>query len=229
MALFKGLLVSKVSGSIGGLTFSHNKGGPYIRNRATPTNPGTPQQEVVRVTVGALAARWNETLTAAQRAAWDTYANNVFLTDPFGDPRKVPGISHYVRSNVPRIQAGGAYVDDAPTVYNLGEYTPPTFAADAAATEVDVTFAEGDDWVSEDNAKMLVYASRPQNPGITFFKGPYRLAGSVDGASALPPTSPVTLSLPFAVQAGNKVFYRVAVLRADGRYSLSFRNVELVS
>lgn len=229
MALFKGLLVSKVSGSIGGLTFAHNKGGPYIRNRATPTDPNSPQQQAVRGFVGNLAARWNGILTDVQRATWETYAANVTVLDPFGDPRLIPAISHFVRSNVPRMQSGEAPLDVAPTIFNLGEFTNPAFNTIETTEIVEVTFDTGDAWVGEDGSKMLVYASRPQNPGKLFFKGPYRYADSIDGDATTPPTSPASISLPFPCVSGQNMFYRVAVMRADGRYSLSFRDRDLVA
>jgi len=41
---FKSPILSQASGSIAGITFSHNRGGMYVRARAVPTNPGSPQQ-----------------------------------------------------------------------------------------------------------------------------------------------------------------------------------------
>ncbi len=76
---------------------------------------------------------------------------------------------------------------------------------------------------------MLVYASRPQNPGKIFFKGPYRYMDSIDGDSVTPPTSPATMSLPFPCVSGQNMFYRAQVIRGDGRLSLSFRDRDLVA
>ncbi|KKM06452.1 hypothetical protein LCGC14_1743870, partial [marine sediment metagenome] len=46
--LFKSGLITQGSGSIGGLTASHNRGGMYFRARTIPTNPATSFQTVVR-------------------------------------------------------------------------------------------------------------------------------------------------------------------------------------
>jgi len=229
MALFKGLLVSKVSGSIGGITFSHNKGGPYFRSRATPTDPNSPQQQAVRAIVGQLSNHWINTLTAAQRESWATYAANVTVLDPFGDPRYIPPLSHFVRSNTPRLQAGRARVDDAPTIFNTGDFTSPSFAVSEATQQVSVTFGDSDPWCDEDGSAMLIYGSRPQNPTINFFKGPYRFAGPIPGSSTLPPTTPQTIAIPFAAIEGQKTFWRAIVTRADGRLSLSFRDLATVA
>ena len=222
--LFKSQLVTEVSGSVGGLTGSHNLGGMYFRARATPTNPNTPQQQVIRSAVGQLVALWTNTLTELQRALWRFYALNVPLLNPLGEPINVTGLNMYVRSNVSRLQAGEPRQDDGPSVFNLGDFTTPTITVDEAPDTIDVTFDNTDDWANEDDAAMLVYASRPQNPSIVYFKGPYRLAGVVQGDATTAPTSPATIALPFQIVAGQRIFARIAVSRADGRLSLSFRD-----
>lgn len=221
---FKSPVYTQASGSIGGITYSHNRGGMYTRGRAVPTNPGSAQQTAIRGFVAALTTAWTDTLTAAQRAAWDTYAENVPLLDALGEPRNVGGLGMYVRSNVPRLQAAEPRVDDGPTTFTLGEFTNPTIVeVDATADEIDVGFTNTDDWANEDDAALLVLCSRPQSPGVNYFKGPYRYAGKVQGDSVTPPTSPASISLPFACVAGQKVFAQFRISRADGRLSLPFR------
>lgn len=225
---FKGTIIDQASGSVAGLTFSRGIGGQYIRARAMPTNPNSPYQQIVRGFMSQLTSLWNNTLTAVQRAAWDTYAANVTLIDPLGEPINVSGINHYIRSNVPRLQAALARVDDAPTIFNLGDYTNPdvTNATEAGGT-FDVTFDTGDDWVGEDEAAMLVLSSRSKNPTINYFKGPYRFADSIDGDGTTPPTSPATITSPFAINAGTRLFAKMQVTRADGRLSAPFRDYTL--
>lgn len=218
---FQSQIISRGSGSIGGLTASHNKGGNYFRARVTPVNPQSAEQVAVRTIMGTLMSVWVNTLTAAQRAAWKTYADNVQLVDQFGDPRNVTALNMYARCNVPRIQAGFARVDAAPTVFNLGDYTPVSLAVSAAAG-LSITFDNTDGWANEDDAGLIIYQSRTQNPSINFFKGPYRLVGSIAGDAMTPPTSPDvtgTGSLPFSVVEDNKTFARIQISRADGRLS----------
>lgn len=215
------------SGSIGGVTYSHNKGGAYTRARATPTNPNSPQQMAVRGIVGQLSNLWGTLLTAAQREAWDVYALYVEVTDTLGQSINLTGLNMYVRSNVPRIQAGLPRVDDGPTTYNLGDFSNPNFGIDATADELDVTFTDTDEWTSEDDAAMLLYASRPQSQTVNYFKGPYRFAGKIDGDGTTPPTSPQAIGLPFLAAAGQRIFVKASVTRADGRLSLPFRKFGL--
>ena len=46
--LFKPTIVASLSGSLGGITASHNRFGAYLRERVIPVNPGTQPQVIVR-------------------------------------------------------------------------------------------------------------------------------------------------------------------------------------
>lgn len=220
--LFKSGLVTQGSGSLGGLTLSHNKGGYYFRARTIPTNPGTPYQSEVRQSMADLTSRWNNVLTPEQREAWEVYAENVPVINPLGDPILLTALNHYVRSNIPRMQAASPKIDQITGPYNLGEFTNPSFAASEATQQLSVTFDNTDTWAGEAGNAMLIYCSRPQNPTINYFKGPYRYAGKISGA-ATPPTSPATIAVPFAFVEDQRLFVLARVTRNDGRLSLPFR------
>lgn len=222
---FKPLLVTALSGKLGGIVFSHNKGGTYARNLAIPVNPGTVFQEVVRQATAALSVLWQSTLTQAQRDGWAAYAEAVPIPDALGEPRNIPPLAQYVRSNVSRLQTVLPRADEGPTVLTLpDDYTAPTISAiNAAADTADIGFDNTDAWANEDDAAMLVYISRAVSPTINFFKGPYRFAARIDGDAITAPTSPATVTLPFAVTAGQKLFFQFRVARADGRLSSTFR------
>lgn len=221
---FKGTIIGEASGSVASLTFSHNRGGQYIRQRAVPVNPSSSFQQVVRNATAALTSLWGSTLTDAQREGWETYAANVLLPDSLGEPRNIGGLPQYVRSNVSRVQTALPRVDDPPTEFNLGAFTNPSISAvDATANEVDVAFDNADAWANEDDAALLVYASRPTATTVNFFKGPYRYAGKIDGDAIAPPISPASIALPFAVVAGQRVHFQMRVARADGRISAAIR------
>lgn len=64
----------EMSGSIGNNTWSRNKGGQYVRQRRSPTNPTTSRQLAVRNALGTWSRRWSTTLSATERAAWNAWA-----------------------------------------------------------------------------------------------------------------------------------------------------------
>ncbi len=226
MALFESQLVTAASGSIGGVVFSHNAGGLYMRARTTPTNPNTPRQNIVRAATSNLANRWSNILTQAARDEWNIYALNTPLINKLGLMSTVSGIAMYIRSNVSRFQAGLARQDIAPSAFNLGEFTPilsPT--ATSAGTLVGGDFDATDAWANEDGSALLVYIARPQNLSIEYFTNPYAFSGSVLGDAITPPVSPFSVTSAFPFVGGQKIFFRVVVTRADGRYSTTQRLV----
>lgn len=225
---YKGILAAAASGSIRGVVASHNRGGQYFRGRTIPVNPNTAQQQAVRSAMSILSPYWGSTLSEAQREAWDNYALQTPISNSLGDPINAGGLGMFIRGNVPRINAGMSIVADAPTVFNVGEFTPPVFAApDASLGSVSVAFTNTDEWASEIGSAMMIYASRGLSPSINYFKGPYQYAGRINGASS-PPSSPVVITLPFPVAAGQKVFLVARVSRLDGRYSSAFRAGKVV-
>lgn len=224
MALFVPTIAGQISGSIGAIVFSHNAGGAYMRQKVTPTDPGTIQQTTVRAIMTTLSNRWSDVLSASQRSAWNVYAANVPRPGPGGGLRNISGIAHYVRSNLPRVQADatGAFlpiVDDGPTTFNVGSYTVPSATIATPYTSADVAFTNTDAWANENQAAMLLWFGRPISPAINFFKGPYRSALFVLGNGTTPPVSPQATLLPFPASAAVQMRFRVNVTRADGRLS----------
>jgi len=226
---FTGTLVGTVSGSIGGVTGSHNKGGQYFRRRAIPTNPGSATQTVVRNLMATYSQAWANTLTAAQRAGWDVYAANVAWIDSLGNSISLSGQQMYVRTQIAAVYAELPAIPDAPTNYTLAHMTVPVLSAVAATSVITVTFDDADEWANAVGGGLSIFCSRPQSDGISYFKGPYQYAGTIDGAAS-PPSSPDTsLSLPFAAAAGNKVFWQARAINADGRVSGLVRGSFLAS
>lgn len=215
---FKSALVTQATGSIGGMTASHNRGGLYLRARAIPTQPNSPEQQAVKAWMAQISARWVNVLTQAQRDAWAVYSNQVQLIDKLGEPRNIGGVAMYNRTNIPRLQAGLALIDDAPLTFNLGTFTPPTIDEISDPSSM-IAFTNTDAWASTDGGACFVLISRPQNPSIGFFKGPFRFAGVIAGA-ATPPTSPATITNPFTYTAGQKGFIQVRIQQPDGRTAL---------
>lgn len=212
-------IASTGSGSIGGATASHNRGGQYFRRRAIPVNPSTTQQQQVRGFFSTLQAAWNSILTAGQRSAWDSYALNTPVTDSLGNPVNAGGKGMYTRGNVPRLQAGLARVDTGPTTFGLPALTAPGVTSLVASTGVvTFTFTNTDSWAGAATGGLLVFVSRPQSVSINGFKGPFRFAG-VKLGNATPPTSPGTVTSPFTYAAGQKGFIRFVAVTTDGRVS----------
>lgn len=222
--LYKGSMITDMSGSLGGITASRGRGGKYFRERVVPVNPNSPEQQAIKAFFSQLSGLWSQTLTQAQRDAWDVFAANTPVTNPLGDVHFLTGLNQYVKSNVPRLQASQTRIDTAPPLFGGAVYTPPTVDnATVAGQTFDVNFTVGDPWVGTDDAALIAWASPPQNPGINFYKGPYRFAGVVEGDSVTPPTSPASIAAPFAFTLGQRIFVRLNLSEANGNLGADTR------
>lgn len=208
------------SGKQGGMVWSHNAGGPYVRNRAIPTNPNTARQVAVRNAVRALTIAWNNTLTPAQRAAWDVYGANVSWTNRLGQTITLTGLNHYVRTNTPLLVSKETRIDAAPVLFNIGAAELALAAAGSEATQqITVTFDDTAAWANEVGGFQFLYMGLPQNASRNYFSSPYRLLGYITGDLIAPPASPLPFTAPYPFAAGQRIWLRTRVIRADGRLS----------
>lgn len=216
--LFKSLVFSQASGSTGGLVYSRNQGGMYVRSRAKPTNPNTEPQQAVRDAMRNAVFAWSNTLTDIQRDKWNTYAFNTPTWNRLGEPTTKTGQQMFIRGAVPRLQAALPLPVDGPTSFDLGDFTPVTdIVPDNSLQAISLEFNDADEWALEDDAAMLIYQSRPQNATRTFSKGPFLLASAILGVPLTPPTSPHTFTTLYPIATGQKVFLQIRVTRKDGR------------
>jgi len=198
MALFKSQVLTQASGSVAGLTYSRGRSGLVLRNRTIPVNTQTARQSAVRNALTTLVIAWIETLTAAQRAAWELYAANVPVTNALGDSRNISGQNWFIAANTPRIQFATLGLLDAPIIptaprqFDRGDFHTPTFVADAAAG-ITVTFDPTDDFNSDTDQGLLWYMHRPHNSARRTSPNHKRALMSInDGA-----TSPVNIAASF--------------------------------
>jgi len=194
------------SGKMGGLVWSHNKGGPYIRTRTIPTNPNSSRQQAVRSFLAQMSVSW-ELLTDEQRNAWNSWAAENPLTNPIGNSYVRTGHQAYTGLNARLLDAALPVIDD-----------PPSKGAPLALISFTVSYTDGDS-VSVAYSPALsasvclaLWMSLPQagegNPNFA----QARLAGY----SALTAPSPIAMELPFTVTDSFVVNFWGARVRDEG-------------
>jgi hypothetical protein len=211
-------------GSIGGTTFSRNRYGAIARARTKPVNPKTALQSAVRALMATISQAWFALVSIAQRADWAVYAANVPAKNKLGEVINLTGFNMFVKSNMAAQNAGLPQILDGPAVFTLpGE--DPTFAvvASEATQDLACTFDALAAWVDEDDAALIVQMGIPQNDSINFFDGPWRHAGAILGDGTTPPVTGDSVTAPFPIVAGQKIFTRARIILADGRLSDWFR------
>ena len=226
MALVKfGGGVVGMSGSIAGNTFARNRYGSYVRARTKPVNPNSAMQQLVRNALNNATTRWNNTLTAAQRTAWNLYGASVVMQNKLGENINLSGFNHYVRSNSTLIREGHTPVDAGPTSFSLPD-ADGTFAISVseATNLIVITFDDTAAWCDLADAYMFVYCGSPQNAAINFFAGPWKLAGSLDGSVGSPPSTGDSIAAPFVLTEGQHVWAYARIALPDGRLSSPFRS-----
>jgi len=215
--------IVQISGSIAGDVHARNRFGNYIRPRTIPTNPNTALQQSTRAALAALTERWSETLTAAQRTAWNLYGTSVAMTNRLGETIYLTGFNHYIRSNLFLQRYGITVIDAGPTTFTLPDQDPAlSIAASEATQQATVTFDDTMAWASEDNAYMTVLCGQPQNPQRNFFKGPWKGIRYLSGNAGAPLASPLPIGFLYVITQGQRVWVQCRIYRADGRVSQTF-------
>lgn len=106
-----------IRGTVGGLTFSANKSGTYVKLWAPPSNPQTAPQSIERSYLAQMSNLWRA-LTAGQRTAWDTFAalGAQEQTDSLGEPYYLSGWLWFVKCNIRLLRVGRATISAAPVI-----------------------------------------------------------------------------------------------------------------
>lgn len=230
--LIPGAMVAEARGSIGGVTFSRNKGGLYAKNRVSGVNPQTTRQTDVRADFASLISDWGLVLTGTQRTAWIDYAAASPILNRLGQSIFISGLNWFTRTNVALLQASLSRVDDPPPV---GLFPPPdgVFAVsdiDAGGANFDIDFDITQPWVGTDGGAMVVYGSQLVSLGTSNFDVRYRFAGVILGNSLTPPTSPATVAFPWSgPTGGNKVTARATIVLPDGSNTQNMQSVYLTA
>ena len=175
MALIKSSLLADSRGSIGGTTYSRNRGGSYARNRTVPINPQSLAQERARSDLAQYSVGWGS-LTAEQRNAWNQYAETVIGLNVLGESITFTGQQMYIRSNT-LLELAGLSAITVPPDSGVGLQLS---VGNAPALEI----SDGDDELTMTlNANftgtVLAFTSPTLNPGVSSVKQPYRFYGTV--------------------------------------------------
>lgn len=198
------------SGSIGDNVWSRNKGGQYIRQRATPTNRNSARQQAVRTILSSLSSGWRG-LTTTQRTAWAAWASANPTTNALGMTKQLTGSQTYVGLNSRVVLAGNAAIPTPPT-----DTAPPGLLTATllgnTATQLQIGFTATP---LPAGARIFALITPPGSVG----RDPNQNQARLCQISAAAPASPVALNAPFGLTTGAACNIYVAVLGADGLLS----------
>lgn len=152
------------SGSQASTTASRNRFGQYNRTRATPVNPNSARQVLVRARLAAASEAWR-LLSDAERSAWNGYASTVGKVDSLGQTIYPSGHQRFVGLWSELSDAGLAVPPDVPTTsaaaapnLSVGELIEGAGVELASTSTVSTT------------SRLVVFASPQFSAGVTFNK-----------------------------------------------------------
>lgn len=180
--LVTGSFVSEMSGSLGGIVASRNKGGQYLRQRAVPTTSTTPAALQAKAFLASASAAWTA-LTQTQRDSWTRFGGIRSNTNRLGQQKILAGIAAHNAIYTRMSRAGLTPLTEPP----IG--TDPDALASATGT-YDIgtgtsTIAYTPTPLGADDA-LWVEAAVVDSPGIEYVANVQRLVAITAAAAASP-------------------------------------------
>lgn len=200
------------SGSIAGTTYSHNRAGQYTRNRRKPVNTvGTGRRAFIRASFGASAKAY-AALTAAQQAAWTSYALNYPIVDRLGQTIKLTGQQMFISINTQLLNCAQAALLNPPLSNAVS--APVVSAATFVSSTGVLTITLGGGGPATDF--ILLAFSKPRSSGTSFNKTFWQqvvVPGSSVGGATYGTAYVAQFGKP---AAGSRVFYRFTPVNQYG-------------
>lgn len=176
--------MADMRGKVNGTVFSKNKGGAYARTKVTPTNGRTLAQTLVRQSLASFSAGWRG-LTGAQREGWNSGAINFPRTDVFGNVKILSGLQLFVslNQNLNTIISGS--LDNVPAPQPVLPFSADSVAVGGVSSVFEVVFTWSDT-MTPGSWDIVIMATAPMSPGISFFTNRLRVLGAYDSQTAMP-------------------------------------------
>lgn len=184
MKVLLGQIAADARGTLGGVVFSRNRYGSYVRSHVSPVQPRTSRQLAQRESFTFASKSWR-LLTAAQREAWRTFAATQTFENIFGLSKRLSGQALYMKLNLGLVTCCRSDPDAECCPNALTD--PPTSLNTCCLSNFEVECEDlaatwGPD--GDDNCCLAIYATAPHSPGRKFVEGEYRLIAVVDSGTS---------------------------------------------
>jgi hypothetical protein len=218
--------VSDVRNKYNGSVFASNRGGSYIRNKKTPTNPQTDYQQNSRSVLAEFSSGWRS-LTQSQRDGWNAGAADFPYVDIFGSSRTLSGQQLYVKLNANLTYAGQASITTCPSPGSVPQANIVSVVSDVSSTTVTVTLS---DTTVPAGYTLLIFATPCVSPGINFVKNRLRLLGDFVLTAGAINTYSVWHARLGNLVAGQKLFARaVYVNNLTGQVGVATQSYAIIT
>jgi hypothetical protein len=188
-----GPLAGAVSGSIGGTTFSHNRGGSYMRRRAIPVVSTSPAALAAKNRLAAGSQAW-QTLTDGQRLAWTEWSNENPSVNALGNQITLTGHQSFVGNHSRQLNAGTATLTAPPIVVAPDPLISLTASFDIGIGDFDIVFTATPIGAAE---LLWLVVSVHNSPAINYVENIKRFVGVSTAAQASPFDSQALIEAKF--------------------------------
>jgi len=200
-----GPMAGQISGRLGATIFSHNKGGPYVRNGTIPTKVTSDYAVNAKARLASLSSNWRN-LTDHQAQAWELFASESPVTDRLGKQILLSGHQTYIAINARLLNWAQAPLTIPPVGDAPDPLTSLSFACDTVGSTCPVAFAPTPLGAAE---SLELYACVTQSAGIRYVQNLYAYFYISAVASGSPADLFTALETRFGeLQPGMKLFLR---------------------
>lgn len=206
----------EMSGSIAGNTWSRNRGGQYVRQRRSPSNPNTTRQQQARSYLGSASNLWRS-LTDVQRQAWKNWASANPVINRLGQSIQLSGAAAYNMLSTRILDRGGAPASVPPSTAGPVSLATLSVAVSAATGLATLTFTATPIGAGKRIALWSTGAGKPS-------QDPNYAQARLIGYTAANAASGVTMALPYAVNSGDVINFYATVVQDDGRASVPLKS-----
>lgn len=207
MALFTaGPVVGQISGRVGASVFSHNRGGPYIRNGTIPTLVSSQEAINAKARLAAQSQAWDN-LTIAQRLAWSEWAKSNPVVNRLGSQVTIAGNAAFVGINTRLAYAGDTLLTEPPLADPPTALASITLTLDIGAGNFEIAYTATPLGAG---VRLWVLLTVLNNPAINYVENRLRLLVASAAAQASPLDIKTETVARFGTLAvGQKVVARV--------------------
>ena len=198
-------LTTAMSGSLGGIVGSHNRGGAYLRGKVMPVQPRTASQTANRNRLAAFSAAYRA-LTQSQIAGWNALASTVTISDALGQSINPSGQNLYVACNMRLASIGiSTALSNAPSQPSIPGFTSFSVTPHYTTGLLDY-FALACEPPIPSTVGLIVRGAASQSTGRTFIsKSAFRTLSGTNPAPSAPANVSTTYTNVFGPFPGTGV------------------------
>lgn len=219
--------IGSVSGKLNGSVFAKNRGGSYMRTKATPVNARTAAQLQARNLLSGYSQAWRN-LTQVQRDSWNSASSDWSVANVFAPGATPTGHGLFVTLNTNTALAGGLTLTLPPN--KVGASPIQEFSGVSAVVGGEITLDVLPATVPT-NHTLYIEATQGMSAGISNANSKFRFIGTLAASAATDADLKTMYEAKFgAVTAGQKVFFRIKFInKVTGEVSLPVTNSTIVT